>query len=245
MSEMNTKHYDPHGHALNDYFNGNTAATIAVYGDNGELLHPEVPLALFFRTPEEFPPLERKAVELCRGRVLEFGAGTGCHSLAIQERGLDVCAIDFLPACVEIARHRGVRDTRLADIRDFDDGPFDTLLSLMNGLAIVPNLGDLEPFLEQLRRLVNPGGQLLIDSSDLRKTGRYESKPESETDTVCFHAEVKRQLEYKGRRGLEFSQLYVNPETLFAHAVRAGWTGRLIDQDETGRFLAQLERKDG
>lgn len=241
---MNTEHYDPHGQALADYFAGDTAATIAVYGDNGELLHADVPLSIFFRTAEEFPPLEHAAIELCRGRVLEFGAGTGCHSLALQQRGLDVCAIDFLPACASIARKRGVHDARLADIHTFDDGPFDTLLSLMNGLALVPSLAELTPFLSRLRELVKPGGQLLIDSTDLRKTGKFTSNPNSAA-TGPFHAEVKRQLEYKGRRGPVFSQLYVDPEMLFARADCGGWTGHLIEQDETGRFLAQLANKDG
>ena len=242
--DMNTKHYDPHGQALTDYFAGDTAASIAVYGDDGGLL-ADVPLSLFFRTPAEFPPMEHAAIELCRGRVLEFGAGTGCHGLALQERGLDICAIDFLPVCADIARRRGVRNVRVADIYTFDDGPFDTLLSLMNGLGVVPTLSELEPFLLMLRRRVRSNGQLLIDSVDLRKTDRFRARYGTVDGTGPFHAELRQQLEYKGRRGPVFSQLMADPQTLFDHAIRAGWKGRVVEQDETGRYLAQLVSQDG
>ena len=103
---------EPHAHALRDYFAGARDATLTLYSDLGE--QEEIPAALFFRTPEEFFPFERAALELCRGRVLDVGAGTGVHSLYLQERGHDVVAIDVMADAVEIMRERGVRDARYA-----------------------------------------------------------------------------------------------------------------------------------
>jgi 2-polyprenyl-3-methyl-5-hydroxy-6-metoxy-1,4-benzoquinol methylase len=97
-------------------------------------------------------------LELCRGRVLDVGAGTGVHTLYLQDRGFDVCAIDVLPDAVEIMRRRGTRDARLADIRDFEADPFDTILMMMNGTGILATLEGLDSFLRDVpRTTVRPG----------------------------------------------------------------------------------------
>jgi len=111
---MDSAPWTPHGMALLDYFHGDTSAKIVVHGDDGET--EVVPISVFFRGPAEFSALEEAALDLCRGRVLDAGAGAGCHALALQERDLAVCAIDIAPEAVEVMRMRGVRDARYADI---------------------------------------------------------------------------------------------------------------------------------
>jgi SAM-dependent methyltransferase len=233
---MRTDHYDPHGAALLDFFNGDKSATIVIH-ERGK--QKEVPLKLFFRGWDEFPPLERKSIEMCRGRVLDIGAGTGCHSLVLQERGLSVCAIDFLSQCVEIMKKRGVKEAHQGDIHTFEAEPFDTLLCLMNGLAVVKNLAGLEPFLRNIRRLIRQDGQFLVDSTDRRPLEKQNigvtSNPES-----SYPGEAHLQLEYKNRKGEPFTQLYVDPETLTEFASRAGWRCETIEEGEARRYLARL-----
>ena len=77
---------DPMGQAIRDYYETGRAGRLRVFSPQFE--EDEMPVAMLFRTEAEMPPLERKALELCRGRVLDVGAGAGCHSLALQERGM-------------------------------------------------------------------------------------------------------------------------------------------------------------
>ena len=70
----------------------------------------ELPVAVFFREPDDFFPFERMALELCRGRVLDAGAGTGVHTGALQKRGVGVRAGGVLPGGVGIMLERGGRD---------------------------------------------------------------------------------------------------------------------------------------
>ncbi|MFL6209629.1 MAG: class I SAM-dependent methyltransferase [Pyrinomonadaceae bacterium] len=235
-----TEHYNPHGQSLLDYQHGDTDAFTTVHSAGG--LTTDVPVGLFFRAPDMFP-LEQKALELCRGRVLDIGAGAGSHALALQARGLEVVALDFLPECVAVMRERGVREAVQADIHTFAAAPFDTLLSLMNGLALVRDLNGLQPFLASLRRLLKPSGQFLVDSVDLRRTGRPQSAAmvEAATRAGRYFGEADLQLEYKGRRGTPFTQLYVNANTLTEHAQAAGWVCEIVQQEATGRYLARLE----
>jgi hypothetical protein len=76
---------EPYGRSLLDFFHGDSSAKIVAHRDDGHT--DELPAGVFFREPSAFSPLEQEALALCRGHVLDIGAGTGCHSLALQDRG--------------------------------------------------------------------------------------------------------------------------------------------------------------
>lgn len=121
--------YNPHGEALLDYADGNHAATL-IYWQDG--VRDDVPAAVCFR--EHIDPLESDALDLCGGRVLDLGAGTGVHTLRLVTRGLDVTALDIAPQCVEIMRRRAVRRPVAGDCYTFEAVPFDTILAICDGL---------------------------------------------------------------------------------------------------------------
>jgi 2-polyprenyl-3-methyl-5-hydroxy-6-metoxy-1,4-benzoquinol methylase len=239
LPKMNLDYYNLHGISLLDFLNGDTSATILIHNDSGEQI--PVPVSLFFRNPADWP-LDKKAIELSRGRVLDLGAGSGGHSLALQERGLNVVAIDFLPECVEVMKRRGVKQARHVDIFAFEADPFDTIISMMNGLALVEGLGGLQAFLKRLERLLKPGGQFLVDSTDLKlaATPERRSKLEQKIKEGRYYGEMELRMEYKGRKGPHFLQLYIDPETLAEQASAIGWRSEVILMEESGRFLARL-----
>lgn len=55
---------------------------------------------------------EKTALQMASGKILDAGAGSGCHTLALQEMGKEVCAIDISPLSVKVMAERGVRDVR-------------------------------------------------------------------------------------------------------------------------------------
>ena len=222
------------------YHRGNRDASIVVYDDYER---DEVPIAYFFREEKEFPEMEQVALRHCRGRVLDVGAGSGCHSLALQERGLEVVAIEVLPGLVEILQERGVRDARVATWMDLAAEPFDTVLMMMNGLGLAETLLGLRRFFREARRLVKPGGQVLADSTDVRVY--MESKAGESGRSVRpdgrYLGELHFQLEFQGRKGPPFGQLYVDPETLARYAESEGWDCAILRApDEYGHYLARL-----
>ena len=106
-----------YGEAILDYFNGNFQTPLIVVDELGR--RKEVPVNLFFREFGEFPEMEKKAVELCSGKVLDIAAAAGRHSLALQQRGLIVCAVDIIPRCVQVMKMRGVHEAYCTDILEF------------------------------------------------------------------------------------------------------------------------------
>ena len=229
-----------HGAALWAYFKGETGAELIVRTDAGR--ESPVPVRHFFRTPPEFTVLENAALARCAGRVLDAGAGSGLHSLALQEMGLAVTAVNISPQAVEIMRRRGVRDVHCADILSYQGGPFDTLLMLGHGLGITESLAGLNRFLAHARCLVSSGGQLLADSLDVRVTPEPENLAYHEANRRAgrYIGEIGIQLEYARRIGPYCGWLHVDAETLADHAAAYGWKCEVIAADNAGNYAARL-----
>ena len=231
----------PHGYALRDYLAGDLAAAVTVLGAAGDA--DVIPAALFFRTGEEFSALDTAALELCRGRVLDVGAGAGCHALALQARGLEVCAIDILPEAVEVMRRLGVADARCLDVGDLEpsEAAFDTVLLMMNGLGMAGRIARIPAFLRTIRRLVRPTGRLLLDSFDPRTAAEAAAG----LPPGAYPGELRFRLEYRGERGPWYSWLFVDFDRLARGAARAGWTAEVVWQEADGHYLAQLRPRGG
>jgi SAM-dependent methyltransferase len=196
----------------------------------------------FFRAPEEFSPIERAALERCRGRVLDIGGGTGLHSLVLQERGHEVTTIDVCPEAVEIMTARGVRDARREDVFRFRGGPFDTLLMLGHGIGLVEDLAGLDRFLPHARDLAGAGGQVLLHSTDVSRTKdpAHLSYHEANRRAGRYIGEIRLRFEYEGRGGPSCGWLHVDEDTLQKHAAPAGWKCETLRREETGDYLACL-----
>ena len=124
---------DLFGNALLDYHNGNyTEDIITSTSISGEDV---LPLPYLFRSFNEMPKLEQKALKLAKGLVLDVGCGSGSHSLYLQEKGLKVKAIDISKGAVKVAKQRGVLHAETINILD-ETETFDTILLLMNGTGI-------------------------------------------------------------------------------------------------------------
>lgn len=226
---------EPFGRALLEHHREGTEEPLRLHHDLGEV--EELSASFFFREEDELGGLELTALEAARGRVLDVGGGAGVHALPLQRRGHEVTAIDVVPEAVEVMRERGVEDARLADVFEFDGEGYDTVLMLLNGIGMVGTLEGLDRFLATAPRLLAAGGQLLVDSADLRPRvggGRREDGR--------YAGEVHLQLEYGGEKGTPYPQLYVDPETLSSRARDHGWRVEILARNEAAEYLARLRR---
>jgi 2-polyprenyl-3-methyl-5-hydroxy-6-metoxy-1,4-benzoquinol methylase len=242
MAKKACESWTPLGQALQDYMAGDVTAEITVHCDRAA--DEALAAGHFFRTPSEMPALERQAIDLCRGRVLDIGAGAGAHSLVLQRRGLDVTAIDGCPQAVEVMRQRGVANANCLSYKDLKEGGFDTLLMLMNGIGVVGSLSGLLRFLRQARRLVVPGGQVVLDS--VNPLGRRTAAERARRGIRIisgrtYPGELHFRMEYRGLLGAPFAWLFVDEQTLFALAAPEGWKCRIAGRGRRGQYLAVLE----
>lgn len=231
---------DPMGRAIADFFEkGRCAHLLLVRSEMFD--DDEMPVPTLFRTEQEMNALERHALSLCRGRVLDVGAGAGCHSLALQAHGLEVTAIDISPCSVETMRRRGVASVACADFfADAVGEDFDTLLFLMNGIGIAGRLERLPLFFARAKALLAEGGQILFDSSDLRyiyedEDGEFLPEPDEP-----YYGEVDFRMEYGKVKGAAFDWLYVDFDTLKQQAAAVGLRAELLLEGDHYDYLARL-----
>jgi 2-polyprenyl-3-methyl-5-hydroxy-6-metoxy-1,4-benzoquinol methylase len=230
----------PYGQSLIDFYDGDTSAKIVVHRDDG--LRSDLSMGGFFRTPTDFSPLEEAAMQLCRGHVLDVGAGAGCHSLALQDRGIRVLAIDVSPHATEIMLRRGVREVQCIDVFEYRGGPFDTLLMMGHGIGMVEDLSGLDRFLGHAHELLKPDGQIVLDSLDVRCTddARHLAYQEANRLAGRYLGEIRMHFTYKEQKGPAFGWLHVDSETLTDHAETASWSCQVVYREANGDYLARL-----
>ena len=230
---------DPMGAAIRDYQNKGKASRLRVLSSMFD--EDEMPVAHLFRTFNQMPRLEQKALSMAKGRVLDIGAGAGCHALALQERGLEVKAIDISPLSCEVMKERGVKNAECVNLFNPQlQGKYDTLLLLMNGTGIAGKLNRLSMLLNRLKELLAEGGQILIDSSDLKFI--YENKDGSmDIDlNAPYYGEVDYQMQYKNVKGEPFDWLYTDPMLLASISKQCGLNCEIVEEGENYDFLARL-----
>lgn len=230
---------DPMGAAIRDYQNNGKASRLRVLSSMFD--EDEMPVAHLFRTFNQMPRLEQKALSMAKGRVLDIGAGAGCHALALQERGLEVKAIDISPLSCEVMKERGVKDAECVNLFNQQlQGKYDTLLLLMNGTGIAGKLNRLSMLLNRLKELLAEGGQILIDSSDLKYIYENEDGSMDIDLNAPYYGEVDYQMQYKNVKGEPFDWLYTDPMLLASISKQCALNCEIVEEGENYDFLARL-----
>jgi SAM-dependent methyltransferase len=248
---MRNTHFDaeawsPLAAALMAFHEGDRDAFLTVHTDGGEA--ETMSAAVFFREEAELRGPDREALALARGRVLDVGAGAGSLTLLLQDGGFSVTAVEIVPEAVRIMRERGVRDVRRCRLDEMEPSrSFDTILLLMNGTALAGSLRAFPDLLRTLEGLLAPGGQVLLDSTDLRpvpsESGPGESSMASDPQgTEGYPGELQYQLEFRGEKGAPFPQLFLDPHTLESMARPRGWRVRIVWTSGEGEYLARMTR---
>lgn len=231
--------HDPMGAAIRDYHLRGKAARLRVMSSMFD--EDEMPVDHLFRTFDNMPHIEQKALNMAYGKVLDIGAGAGCHALALQERGMDVKAIDISPLSCEVMKERGIKDVECVNLFCKQlQGKYDTLLLLMNGTGIAGKLSQLPALLNRLKELLSEEGQILIDSSDLKYIYENEDGSMDIDLNAPYYGEVDYQMQYRDIKGEPFDWLYTDPMLLASVSKQCRLQCQIMEQGEHYDYLAKL-----
>jgi SAM-dependent methyltransferase len=231
---------DLFGKAILDHQTGNSPENLITETSISE--EDEMSVAYLFREFDDMPKLEQEALRLATGKILDVGCGAGSHSLYLQnERHLDVKAIDISESAIEACVLRGIKDTEAIDVMQLEGEKFDTILLLMNGAGMCGRLNKLPDFLQKLKSLLNPGGQILLDSSDIiymfdedEDGGKWIP-----ADTE-YYGEVIFNIAYKGEKEDPFEWMYIDYNTLQNAAHACNLQCELVLEGQHFDYLARL-----
>lgn len=239
---MSASTYAPLGKALLAYWRGDAGAAYTYERDDG--FKERHLVADYFRSPSEFSSLEKRALDLCDGHVLEAGAGAGSHALFLQERGFKVVANDIAHGAVEVMSARGLREVHSGPISDMPPGAFDTLLLLGRAIGLVEDLEGLQNFLRKSRTLVKSSGQVLLTSLDMTCSDdpRLQAYQQRNAAEKRYPGEIRFRLRYAGLVSDWIRWLHVDPDTLARCALREGWVPETVGAESDGNYLARLTR---
>jgi SAM-dependent methyltransferase len=227
------------GNAISDYHKGETQAMIIAYSPDFE--PDEQAVSYYFREIAWMPELERIAIELSRGKVLDIGAAAGSHCLELQKRGLKVSGLELSSGACNVMKDRGVKNVLHQDVFDPLPSKYDTLLMLMNGIGLVHTIDGLSGFLKHIKKYMNPGAQLIFDSANLIYLFQDGDDNEAVIDLNSrYFGEIEFVLEYKGRKSGSFFWLYIDYDTLCHYAELEGFRPEMISQDQNFQYLARL-----
>jgi len=230
---------DIFGKALLDYQSGNYTEDIRTYSSLDE--EDSIPLPYLFRNFQKMPRLEQKALEFAKGTVLDVGCGAGNHVLYLQNKGFEVTGLDTSKGATEVCTLRGVKHIVNAKILEYTTQKFDTILLLMNGIGLVGQLLNLDIFLNHLKTLLRPNGQILLDSSDIIYMFEQDEDggfwiPNGEN----YYGEVTFTMEYKELKSEPFHWLYLDFNTLQNACLANGMNCELVISGEHYDYLAKL-----
>ena len=235
---MIKKEQDPMGQAIYNYFyhKDETSVNVNTNITEGE----EFPVTYLFRSYEEMPLLENKAMSLVRGTVLDVGAGAGAHSIYLQDKGFDITSIDVSNLSCRVMKSRGLTKVSCSDIWTFETQVFDTVLFMMNGIGLVKTLEGLETFFEHIKKYVAPNGQVLLDSSDLKYMFEDEEGGFWIDLNDRYYGELEYKLSYKDCVADPFLWLFVDLDKLRSAAELCGWSVELVFEDDHFLYLVKL-----
>lgn len=232
---------DPFGLAINDFYRKGKAPDIKV--DSNYTKGEGIAVAHFFRDEDEMPVIEKIALKNCKGKVLDVGAAAGCHSLVLQKKGFNVTALDKSEMAVDVMKKRGIQKVVCANILEYKENTYDTILLLMNGTGIGSNLRGLKKLLNHLKTLLSENGQILIDSSDIKYL--FEEKDGSfwvDLANDKYYGEMQYKVKYKNETD-EFDWLFIDYDLLNKIAHENGLECLLIASGNHHEYLAKLSLK--
>lgn len=227
---------DVFGTAILDYQLGNCSEDLITSTNITEV--DSLPLPYLFRNHSEMPSLEKTALKLSKGTVLDIGCGAGSHSLYLKSKGLKVKSIDISVGAIEACRLRGLNQAHVLDVMD-ETASFDTLLLLMNGSGVFQSLAHTPFVLSHLKTLINPDGQILIDSSDIKYMYEDEDGGYWMDATKDYYGELDYTVRYKNQEAT-FSWMYLDFKNLKIACEQAGLRCELIEEGPHFDFLAKI-----
>jgi SAM-dependent methyltransferase len=232
---------DLFGKAILDYQTNNSPEDLITETSISEA--DEMSVAYLFRSYAEMPKLEQKALQLANGNVLDVGCGAGSHALYLQEKGIDVTAIDISANAIKACELRGLKNAKVQDIMQLEGDKFDTILLLMNGAGMCGKLKNIPNFLQKLKALLTDEGQILVDSSDIIYMFDEDEDGGKWIPTdVDYYGEVFFDIAYKGEKEASFDWMYIDYNTLQNEAVANGLQCELILEGEHFDYLAKLTK---
>jgi len=181
-----------------------------------------------------------------KGRVLDIGAGSGRHSLFLQENGAEVHAIDRSPSAIRLMKIRGVKNTYLMDYRklSFPRNYFDCVLLMFIENGLGGTIKGAKRLLDSLYRITTPNGKIIATLRDPQvKNAKEDLSKSFNIKPAPKENSIRMRIEQENKFGYWFYSLMVAPEQIETLVGSNGWQVLDVAKGEDGFYGIVLEKR--
>lgn len=235
---------DAYGQEIWAYYNGREVFEI-VERDDGYIDATHGP-KIYFSEYEDWHPLEKKAMELVKGRVLDIGCGAGRHSLYLQKRGFDVLGIDNSPLAIKVCKLRGLKKAEVMSIEDvnFKPNSFDTIIMMGNNFGLFGSFKKARRLLKRFYKMTSENALIIAETRDPYKTDNPAHLEYQEFNRK--KGRMSGQLRLRVRFGKYatkwFDYLIVSKEEMEKILNGTGWKVKEFIDSEDSLYIAIIEK---
>jgi SAM-dependent methyltransferase len=236
---------DVYGEQLWSFYKTGEPRYEIVERDDGMIRANDFSAATYFSDYADWDPLERKAIRLAYGRVLDIGCGAGRHSLYLQDRGFEVTAIDASPLSVRVARLRGLRRAKVMSIDEigaFPPASFETVLLLGYNFGLMGSPRRAHRLLRLLHRITSEDAAIIAMTVDQRCTSdpadrAYQARQKRRGK---WPGQVRFRLRYRNLMSPWRDDLSVSRSELRTLLEGSGWAVRRFLDGRGGTYVMVL-----
>ncbi len=201
---------------------------------------------MYFSEYEDWNPVEKRAMELVKGRVLDIGCGAGRHSLYLQKRGFDVLGIDNSPLAIKVCKLRGLKRAKVIPIEDVDFEPnsFDTVIMMGNNFGLFGDFEKARRLLRRFRRMTSEDALIIADTRD-----PYDTENPAHLEYHRLNKEkgrmggqIRIRIRFRKYVGRWFDYLMVSKEEMKEILKGTGWKVKEFIDSGGSEYVAALKK---
>lgn len=201
----------------------------------------------YFIPYDQWPEIEKTAIGLAQGRILDIGVGAGRVCLHLQENGMECVGIDNSPNAVHVAGMRGVNDAGLISFEQISslDEKFDTVTMYGNNFGLFGNKEKVGKMLEVLGKITSREAVILAESFDPYRTESIEHLDYQAYNRSMgkMSGQLRIRVRYRKYATPYFEYLIVSQKEMEEMLENTGWNVSGFISGDTPLYIAVLRKK--
>jgi SAM-dependent methyltransferase len=200
----------------------------------------------YFTEYEDWNPIEKKAMEFVKGRVLDIGCGAGRHSLYLQKNGFDVLGIDNSPLAIKVCKLRGLKKAKVMSIEDVNSKPnsFDTIIMMGNNFGLFGSFEKARKLLKRFHEMTSEGALIIAHTRDPYKTDNpaHLEYQEFNRKRGRMSGQLRIRIRFRKYAGQWFDYLMVSKEEMQSILKGTRWKVKEFIDSENSQYIAIIEK---
>jgi len=203
---------------------------------------------LYFSEYEQWSPIEKRAIELATGRILDVGCGAGRHALYLQSKGFDVTGIDDSPGAIEVCKLRGLNKAIVRPINQIDEfapNSFDTIIMLGNNFGLFGDAENAGAILKKMNQITAPDARIIAGTHNPYQTDAAEHLEYHELNRKRgrMPGQLRIRVRFGKTIGEWFDYLFVLPEEMQEIIKNTDWQITEFIASEEANYFAIIHKK--